>query len=213
MERTKARARPEFIRQGTTAVKYTAGIALIFLLALLSGCDNTPDIANPLSYSKDGITFSYPGNWRVSDSGGTESTRYVIAEGPGDILFIAQIYPRDEAVELDEFAEWFSEEAGNNMPIGKADSTSFSAINQHFGEKRLTGVREEVSMVLLGVKVPHVREYYAEPSSDQVVFMVGQAPREDWTAVEPGLSLIISTFNAGTRKRSHRTDLGPRTIR
>lgn len=172
-------------------------IAVIALLAALTGCSKAPDVANPLRYAKDGISFAYPANWRISDSGNNESIRYVVAEGPGEVLFIAQVYPRDKALPLNEFAEWFSAEARSAMPFGEAKSTAFSDIEKDFGEKRLLGVREEVSIVLLGIGVPHLREYLAEASAEQVNYLISQSSSEDWPDVEPGLRLIITTFDAG----------------
>lgn len=171
--------------------------AVIALLAALTGCGKAPDIANPLRYDKDGIGFAYPANWRISDSGSNDSIRYVVAEGPGEVLFIAQVYPRDKAVPLHEFAQWFSAEARGAMPFGEARSAAFADIEKDFGETRLSGIREELSIVLLGMQVPHLREYFVEESADQVTYLISQSSSEDWPVVEPGLRLIIATFAAG----------------
>lgn len=172
------------------------GTWLLILLAVLSGCDNTPDTAHPLSYNKNGITFSYPGNWTVTEEGVNEAMRYVIVEGPGNGLFLAQIYPKDDALDIAAFAEWFSAESNQSLPVGKVDKVSFAVSERRFGAKTLSGIKEEFAVVLLGERVPHVREYYAERSADSIAFMVSQSSTEDGPTVGPALSQILASFTS-----------------
>lgn len=42
------------------------GFVLLFIFTL-SACEQRADLSNPDYYSKNGVSFSLPGNWNVSE--------------------------------------------------------------------------------------------------------------------------------------------------
>lgn len=169
-------------------------LLLVAGLVLLGGCDNSADIARPSSYQKNGITFSYPGNWDITGEDANGAMRFVIVEGPGNGLFLTQVYPKEQAVSLEEFAKWFSAEAARSTPFGTIETISYTNIDKSFGTRTLSGIKEEFAVIVLGQRVPHMREYFSIESGERVAFMVGQSTRDNQRAVQPGLDLIMGTF-------------------
>lgn len=167
--------------------------SIIFILSLF-GCEKTADISSPLRYEKQSIRFSYPANWKVTEDVEQSNFRYLFVESPGDALFTAFIYSKQDALSLSEFAAWFSEQAKQETPIGNIDKNSFSAAEKATMSGIKTGIRESFSIVLLGQQIPHIREYYFINASNKVAFLISQTATEDLTKVEPGFNLIFSSF-------------------
>ena len=85
--------------------KKSISVAILFVTVLLasSGCEKRADVVNVQEYSQDGIFFSLPGNWDVSEDvpESEETFRYIIVETPGDALFMLFKYPKEDSSGLD----------------------------------------------------------------------------------------------------------------
>jgi hypothetical protein len=58
---------------------------LILSILTLVGCgERAADIKNPNPYSKNGLKFSYPGNWTITSDEGSDSFHHLIVETSGD---------------------------------------------------------------------------------------------------------------------------------
>jgi len=168
----------------------------LYALALfgLFGCERVADISSPIKYENEGISFSYPRNWKVTEDVRRQDFRYIFIESPGDAIFIVQIYSRNDAVSFNEFVRWFSSQSKKETPVGKMEDNTFSTVEKTTHGEGVKGVKENFSMTLLGTQVPHIREYYTIDSNDEVAFLVGQAATEDLSKTEPGFDLILSSF-------------------
>ncbi|RFA29286.1 hypothetical protein CAI21_09375 [Alkalilimnicola ehrlichii] len=168
----------------------TANLLLVLIvIAGLAGCEKAADVASPELYEKHGVSFSYPGNWKITEDAQQGSVRQIIVESPGDAIVIALIYPAADAVSLNEFAERFASHVQQEASIITMDKATFSS-----SPEANTRIRERFNVSLLGVKVPHVREYNRAEGGDTVAFLVSQAAEEDLAKVKPGFELIVDTF-------------------
>ncbi|UCH40448.1 MAG: hypothetical protein JSU67_01720, partial [Gammaproteobacteria bacterium] len=79
-------------------------------MSAIQGCDYLPSNSPPATFQNDIVQFEYPHNWEVSDGGAPGGLQYVIIDGPSSTEIILQIFPREGAPSLNEFAEWFSQE-------------------------------------------------------------------------------------------------------
>jgi hypothetical protein len=169
------------------------GIWAILLLGLL-GCEKAADISSPIKYEKENVSFSYPQNWKVTEDVGQQDVRYLFVESPGDAIFMALIYSKNDAVPLSEFVEWFSSQSREETPIGNVGKSSFSAVEKNKFSPRMKGIKENFAISLLGEQTPHIREYYAMDTKNKIAFLVAQAATEDLSKVAPGFDLILSSF-------------------
>jgi hypothetical protein len=170
--------------------------AASFALILISflGLERAADISSPASYAKQDIRFSYPRNWEVTEDVQREGYRYLFVESPGAAMFIAQIYSKQDAVPLSKFAERFSAQARQDIPVANIGRSSFSAIEKATVSGRKKGIREGLSLTLLGMQVPHTREYYLIDANDKIAYLISQTATEDLSKVQPGFNLIFRSF-------------------
>lgn len=168
---------------------------LIITLVTLTGCERAADISSPAFYEKQNIRFSHPGNWDVTEDVTQVDIRYLFVESPGDAIFIAQIYKKEDAVSLNEYAKWFSEQSKQETPFGDIGGNSFSQVSKQMLSGTHAGIKETFAIELLGETVPHVREYYSVETDTKVAFLISQTATEDLAKVEPGFDLIYGSFD------------------
>ena len=157
----------------------------------LAACEKAADISSPLVYDTDGVSFSYPGNWQVTEDTTEQGFRYVFVESPGDAIFIIQLYQNNFDLSLRQFAEDFSSGARNELTIiGISDSTFESIEKAGFS----AAIRERVSLNWAGESIPHIRDYYMREAGPLIVYVIAQVATEDLAMVEPGFDLILASF-------------------
>ncbi|MEO1270058.1 MAG: hypothetical protein AAFX99_18375 [Myxococcota bacterium] len=176
------------------------GVLLAFILTgfMLSGCceqigaEPPADIQNPKTYRKGGLSFSYPGNWTITEDSEDGGIRSVFIETPGDALMTIQVYPEASAQELKDYAKAFSEKSDENMPVIDMGSSDVTPLSDEGGYTRL----EETFVVsLLGVDIPHTRMYRKRACGDRVVFVMTQVADEDRDKTEAGFAQVATSFN------------------
>ncbi len=166
---------------------------LIMALLLLSACERNARTDNPKSYNNAGIEFEYPGNWKVTEDSQQAGFRYLSVETPGDAIVIIQIYPTKDALEINEFAQWFAQAFKEEIPFGTISASKFSQVKKLEGYENLT---EQFSIILLGEDIPHTRIYIRKPIDNRVCLMVAQAADEDHSKVIRGFEQVFTSFRS-----------------
>ncbi len=175
-------------------MKISRLIGLVSILIIIASCDRAADVSEPVSYDKAGINFLYPQNWKITDDGELDNIRYVLLESPGDAIFIAQVYLLEDAVSLKEYADWFSDEAIKETPIFERTTGNFIKIEAEISGENVAGLRQDFSINVFKLAVPHVAEYYRLEKDDKVAFLVSQAAKEDLKHEAEGFNLLLKSF-------------------
>lgn len=167
-------------------------LVVISISLLLAGCWESPaDISNPQTYDKDGLTFTYPGNWKVVEDVAGDPVRYLFVESPGEALVIVQVDSSGQAKSLKPFAESFSQRAATETPIGSTGQNEFGPLETRAAYE---AIQEKFSITLLSVEVSHTRVYLRKASGDTTLFIINQASDEDLASVEPGFDQISTSL-------------------
>ncbi len=152
--------------------------------------EETANITFPATYKKEGLSFSYPGNWKIFDDKGSEDIRYIFIESPGNAIFSIQTCLNQEAIPLQQFAEQFSEIVKQEDTSSMMSNSSFS----DFEEGELYGIQENFLSKALGSQSPHIRRYYSVTNNNKTAYLISQVAREDLTKVDAGFNLILSSL-------------------
>lgn len=164
------------------------------LMALGTSCERVADVSSPLSYAKEGISFLYPGNWKIEDDENLEGTKFLSVESPGDALFLVMESPDDGTGTLQEFVKSFSESFGGEIPIGTVEKPTSSDIQRKGKTGQLRGIRQRIEISLLGERTSFIQEFFAVKASGKTAFLVCQSPEEDFDKTEPAFDQIIGSF-------------------
>ena len=171
------------------ALKFVFSAAITTLLA---SCGEPPaDLSKKETYSSNGLTFQYPGNWEVTEDETVLEFRYIFVETPGDALVILQSYPKDLSEDLEAFAKDFSATAAEETPMADVITRSMEAKPEADG---FQWMMEKVDITLLGETIPHVRYYATKPIGDRQIYLIQQVSTEDLNKVKQGFELVQKTL-------------------
>ena len=101
------------------ANRSTIPLTVLTCLFLLQACEYLPSNSPPLRFENEILSFDYPKHWKVDSGGATGGLQFVIIGGPSSTEVIFQIYPQAGAPDLQEFADWFSEEFRQLISFGE----------------------------------------------------------------------------------------------
>lgn len=171
-------------------------IMTVLSLAFPTLAEPSPALKNPQLYNQKGLSFSHPGNWKVTEDSADEGIRTIFVEDEGDAIYAIQIFEKGVAsADLQEFARAFSSTAAKELPNGMTVSPSkFQKITGVVNGQSLNGIGEKFAIIYLGVETPHVREYYLVKSDTHSSFLTSQVAAEDEKEANPAFALMNRTF-------------------
>ena len=164
------------------------------LFLVLSACERPADLENTDEYSRDGISFSLPGNWEVTEDVEDAGFRYLFVETPGGAIIVISAFPTEFSSSLLEHVEWTIQHAIDEMPIGKRSEGSVMEIQNTISDQAYSGYKNEFAISLAGFNVPHIAEFYRFTTNTKHAFIQFQVSIEDLSKVRGGFDLVLSTF-------------------
>ena len=165
--------------------------------SLLAACyERLADLDKPQTYQQDGISFVYPGNWKVTEDTTIEHARFIFLESTAEAIIKVEIYPIEESYELEEFVELDIESLQAEYPkiFNISNSHSVSPIVTPLSNIDLDGYQYEFTISLLGVDVPHVSNYYQFNSETLSAYVSQQVAVDDLGKVVGGFHLVLDSF-------------------
>ena len=185
-------------------------IRLITFLALMlvfsqAACAVVEKIANPKKkehraivtsqYEKDGLSFSYPNNWQVTEDAPIENgIRHVNVEDSDNSLFILNIMSSEFEVDLDEYAENFVKYLTANLPVGKVIKVESGTTSRVVSNTNYDGVQRRYSVSALGEIVPHTADFFLVKGEKTNAVVIVTSPDEDLNAAEKEFQAISDSL-------------------
>ncbi len=159
---------------------------------VLVGCgERAAKVSKPQHYEKDGLTFLYPGNWKIDADEMLESIHHLSISTPGDALVVVQFFPLEIASSLEDYARAFSKETAAAVPVGKMTGSKFTPQPDADG---YTCLKETCTMELAGQSIPHVRYFRSRDFGGKRCFLLCQVADEDLADVEDGFKQVASSL-------------------
>lgn len=189
----KLRAALLFVGLPTTLTLCVLALGLL-LTSIGASLAPRAEISRPLEFSGFDMAFSYPGNWRVTESGPSEDVKAEVqVEGRGGaILNLRRVDSWIEAGNADDLAalmdDWID---------GVSESLSNMTTPEPFGEwGTLKGVgRRYEARVKNIVSVPcETRLFVAPITGSEILMIIESLPKAAKEEVGPGFELIRKTF-------------------
>jgi len=167
---------------------------LAFLAYFVSACEMNADLSQPEAYSRNGISFSLPGNWSVTEDAEENGFRYLFVETPGDAIIFISTYRKEDAGSLREHVEWTIQNTIDEMPFGSRTEGTITRTQRVIDQRKFDGYKNEFIASVVGFEVPHVTEFYRFDSETRSAYFLTQVAVEDMDKVSGGFDLVLSTF-------------------
>jgi hypothetical protein len=171
----------------------------VALLGLAACSERAADVDHPRSFDEGGLSFSYPGNWKV-DVTNHEHTRTLEVESSGNAT-VVMIEARP-AIDID--VAHYAKLMTDGMQKAVADKTGgvveiavpppSPATRTLFGASS-RGLRYRFTLTALGQPVPYSADAWAANLPDRSIFVWTQAPDEDAAKVAAGLEQVVGSLH------------------
>jgi len=184
-----------------------SGFLIALIILLLSACNNKtsePELSSPNVYQHDNLTFSYPGNWKITDEyteedEGVEYYSIVIDSSQDGICILQFAQP-----ETDETLEQYADDYISDL-VGDVEESSMQLVQGEINQEakpiqaRILGkVREglsrQFSVSILGEKISYHATFYKFNHQGHSIFLLSNVPIEEWNMTQAGVELIYKTL-------------------
>lgn len=146
-------------------------------------------------YEKNGLSFSHPNNWQITEDSILEDEgRLVNIEDSDNTLFIITLLKPGHTINLSEYAEDFIKGMASEIPIGKISKVKTGEASRTINNQQYTGIRKNFSIVLLGEDVPHTTDFFLITQQDDDAVVTIHAPDEDWNVADKEIQIIADSL-------------------
>ena len=186
----------------------TAALAISLALSGLVGPAMAQSAPKATAYSKDGVSFQHPANWKVTeDSVAQDETRLrsIELEGPDDAVVTLSISPFLKGHKIEAFAATIAR--GREESAKSADAISrqlrFGPVattpiqRTVAGRENQEGVSQRFVISLLGEKLPHEARFFKAELGGTTAIIMTQVAEEYAKATEPGFALVLGSLRYG----------------
>lgn len=170
-------------------------------LVAAAGCERKADVGNPKLFDSDGLSFKYPGNWKVSTEVTRESAvtlRMMTVESPGQGLVMIEefrpAFPLDLESHLGSIVDGMKSTLKNKgKGLASVEETKSTPVTRAILGAPRTGIRYRFALTVLGEKVPHTTDGYLVTLPDRALVFVEQVADEDRSLVAGGFDQILDS--------------------
>jgi hypothetical protein len=153
------------------------------------------DVEAQRVHAAEGLSFAYPGNWRLREEAG-EDVRTIVLESGGEALLLLQVLRPAVAIDLDEHLALtmrtlvadFAGQGGGVEPGGVA---TFE--REWLGERRAAR-RAAIVVAMPGEAVASAIELYAADLADSTVLVFTMIPDAGRDRAAAGFDLVLDTL-------------------
>jgi len=175
-----------------------AYLILPLLFSLAIGCHAGQSTA---TYKKDGLSFSYPDNWKVDDNFRFPGTRRSLSvESPDTSLVLIEMYAKDilndipkyrqHDASLKQFAKRY-----NKRDVGAKLSKQEPVTQSTVKREGWSGLTETQHFQIGNVvNSTLVREFYRFDTNKEVVFITMDTSKDEFRNTATGLEVILKSF-------------------
>ena len=157
---------------------------------ILAGCERPADTSRPKHFQDGGISFDYPGNWKITKNETLSSGRLFFLETTGSAVFVLTVYNSGLDIALEDYAENFRKSLGEKVPFHLLKHPDMAAAD--------AGIDCKYSLL----DVPHTANITKHVFGEITVICVSQVADEDRNLVTTGFALVRRTLNSSAAEKS-----------
>jgi len=148
-------------------------------------------------YARDGLSFSYPDNWQITEDKISEKgLRHVSIEDADNSVIVISLIPTGLTLDLNEYAENFKNDLPGNTPLGEISQTKLSPATRLMKGQLYSGFQLNYIISLVGQSVPHTTYFFLNEGQRSKTLLTIQAPDEDLLAAEKEFQVILDSLKA-----------------
>jgi hypothetical protein len=169
-------------------------ICTLLLAFVLFACDEPADLANSRSYEKDGVSFTLPGNWKVTSDNSEEGFRYIDIATSSDAVAGISVFSNGTTIKLEDYIDLIIDSFNDLLPVGSRDRGEVFQLGVDQNDNVLKAIRNQFSITLADVEVPHIADFFEMKAPSDRVIIFTQTTNEEKDLVQKGFDQLINSF-------------------
>ncbi|KLN61794.1 hypothetical protein WH96_05740 [Kiloniella spongiae] len=169
-------------------------ICTLLLAFALFSCEEQADLSNSQAYTKDGVSFTLPGNWTVVEDIVEENFRYISIESSGDAVAGISLFYNGVRIELEDYIDLIIESFNDELPVGSRNRGEVFEFTPDNTENIARAIRNQFAITLASVEVPHTSDFYEMKTDRDYVIIFTQVSDQDKHLVQQGFDQLINSF-------------------
>lgn len=185
-------------------------VLLVFLVLVTASCRAAREIIYPVKserteitvreYDRDGVKFSYPDNWKVTDDSVLENgNRFISLEDADDSTLTISLATAGQTFDPEEFATDVVKGIRTDLELAEDAVSGGIGTSRRIGGKTREGSRYRFDRKLLGMEVPFTVDLFLlvrEPEEGDAMILL-QAPDQDRKAADKEFQVVLDTLRFG----------------
>jgi len=166
----------------------------------------SPNAPELVTYSKDGVQFSYFSNWKIvgdSPYDANPDIRAIDLDGPHEAIVSIIIFPYSAGRSLDEFAASVATRRTNltkkALPAGSMETGTSQTTKGRIGGHEQNGILQRFSVTLMGQEVPHEARFFLVNARQSQTVVMTQVASEDAMDVNAAFDRVLDSLRIADR--------------
>jgi hypothetical protein len=161
--------------------------AFFSILLLSTSVCHSKEEGTASEYQKDGLSFTQPARWKVTEDETAESSRYITIESPGNNIVTIEVFELDGEFDLDAYVIDYSEVFSELIRLGNVRNLKHGEMETTGGFKRVISTFD---VKLLFVTVPHTRIILSKEMAGKNLNIIGNGPSDELTQLQSALDTL-----------------------
>jgi hypothetical protein len=169
-------------------------VGLMVFAALLNGCARQADVSKTKHYADRGVSFDYPGNWRIAETKELSIARLLVLKEPGNAVMLLTVYNPGVSVSLPDYSKKFSESLQKSIPFGIFKELGATDVHEPEGER----IDLKCMLKMAIVDLPYTVNVRKRVLDGFTLITVTQVPDEKRALVAAGFDLVHRTLRCSS---------------
>jgi hypothetical protein len=161
--------------------------ALYVMLFLSTSVCHAQEVSRASNYQKEGLSFTQPAKWKVTEDEPAENSRYITVDSPMSNIVTIELFELDGEFDLDAYVIDHSETFSKLVRFG-------NVLNWKHGKVEKAGDFQRVvstfDVKLLFVTVPHTRIILSKEIKGKYLNIIGNGPNDELTQLQSALDTM-----------------------
>jgi hypothetical protein len=173
-----------FIKKAMFKKLLAATYLMIFLGT--SACHSREE-STASKYQKEGLSFTQPARWKVTEDETIENNRYIAIESSGSNVITIEVFELDGELDLDAYTIEYSEIFSKLVRFGDVQNLKHGKVEKAGDFQRVISTFD---VKFLFVTVPHTRILLNKEVAGKNVNIIANGPNDELTQLQSALDTM-----------------------
>ncbi|NVK86859.1 MAG: hypothetical protein HWE13_01970 [Gammaproteobacteria bacterium] len=170
----------------------------ILLSLLIFGCLQVDEEAlEDISYRQNNVALTLPYSWQITEDQSELDYRFLFIESAGDAVVRIEGFPQEDDFTLDDYIQLSTQLLAQESDelIKFSYDGNKQLIQENIGGQMQEGTEVKIQVAVVGMKVPHIQQYFQVDLNDFSYFILVQSEVSEYKSIKDDIKKILASFS------------------